>query len=136
MSDRQFLRTTILDIITKALTRPKFRANEALADQLTVAVRQAQHDAWTRGYADAQLDLYGQAYGRPEHRSPYSGGRHAGQPRRIPNTATYARTSDGYVINVNGLSTTFHTVVDPERNINNDTDPDAIDLGPKYKRAW
>jgi hypothetical protein len=129
MSDRSDLRNTILATVKEFMTRPKFKATEALADALTTIVRQAQHDAWTRGYAAAQLDEYRAKSGRRlQHRSPYRGGRHTG-----PYNSWKDRGAP--VVNIGGIdyadmdlseAPTLHTITDEDGVILHNDLPLAI----------
>ncbi|WP_269939032.1 hypothetical protein [Arthrobacter sp. HY1533] len=76
MSNRSDLRNTILTAIKRSMHRPRYRGSEELADELTVTVRRAQADAWTRGWAAGRLDDASDHCGRRPN--PYMGGRHAG----------------------------------------------------------
>lgn len=74
-SDRARLRDLLVTAIKAAYARPRWGVAEKLADKLMPTIRQAQADAWTRGWAAGALDHSDRLTRR---RNPYMGGRHAG----------------------------------------------------------
>lgn len=76
MSDRAALREKIVVAVKHAFARPKYQVAERLADKLMPTIRQAQADAWMRGWAAGMLD-HTHPDTTMEHRNPYIGGRHS-----------------------------------------------------------
>lgn len=79
VSDRSLKGLEIAGTIYPALRHLDVDLVPVLMDELLVLVRASQADAWTRGYAAAQLDEFNhvRGIGGKDRVNPFRGGKHA-----------------------------------------------------------